>query len=58
MPTERLILYNTYITNVGLKAWYSDPVYLSKYTSRPITKKEAQALIDECKAYVRLKKQS
>jgi hypothetical protein len=38
--------------------YYSDPEYADQYDSRPLTKKEVQELIAECKAYVQSKKQS
>lgn len=41
--------------NTGI--WYSDPEYADVYDSKPLTKKELQELITECKAYVQSKKQ-
>lgn len=37
--------------------YYSDPEYADVYDSKPLTKKEVQELITECKAYVQSKKQ-
>lgn len=46
--TGRLLLASSSFEGI----YYSDPEYADQYGSKPLTKKEAQILVQQCKAYV------
>lgn len=46
--TGRLLLASSSFEGL----YYSDPEYADQYDSKPLTKKEAQILVQQCKAYV------